>query len=74
MSGRVDTRDDVIRALDAINDYYRRREPSSPVPLVLERAKAWVNMDFMSVLKDISPDGVDEAIKVLMRRPPEEES
>jgi type VI secretion system protein ImpA len=73
LSGKVDSREDVIRALDAINDYYRRREPSSPVPLVLERAKAWVNMDFMSVLKDISPDGIDEATKVLMRRAAEDE-
>jgi hypothetical protein len=30
-------------------------------------------MDFMSVLKDISPDGIDEASKVLMRRPVEDE-
>ena len=68
LSGSVDSREDVIRALDAIADYYHRREPSSPVPLVLRRAKAWVTMDFMSVLKDISPNGIDDATTVLMRR------
>jgi type VI secretion system protein ImpA len=71
--GRVDSREDVTKALDAIMEYYRRREPSSPVPLVLERAKAWVTLDFMSVLKDIAPDGVDEATKVLVRRAEDEE-
>jgi type VI secretion system protein ImpA len=73
LSGRVDSREDVTKALDAIMEYYRRREPSSPVPLVLERAKAWVTLDFMSVLKDIAPDGVDEATKVLVRRAEDEE-
>jgi type VI secretion system protein ImpA len=68
LSGKVDSREDVTKAIDAIMDYYRRREPSSPVPLALERAKAWVTLDFMSVLKDIAPDGVDEATKVLVRR------
>jgi type VI secretion system protein ImpA len=73
ISGRVDSREDVIRVLDLINDYYRRREPSSPVPMVLERAKAWVTLDFMAVLKDIAPDGVDQAVRVLVQRPSDDD-
>jgi type VI secretion system protein ImpA len=74
IGGRVDSREDVMTALDAINDYYRRREPGSPVPVVLERAKAWVNLDFLSVLRDIAPDALDQAKTVLSRREQEGES
>jgi len=68
LSGRVDSRDDVLRALDAIVDYYRRQEPASPIPLLMERAKHWVKLDFMSLMKDLAPDGVSQAIRVLSKR------
>jgi type VI secretion system protein ImpA len=68
LSGKVDSREDVLTALDAIGDYYRRREPGSPVPLVLQRARAWVNSDFLSVLRDIAPEALDPVKAVLARR------
>jgi type VI secretion system ImpA family protein len=66
IAGRVDSREDVVKALDAISDYYRRKEPASPVPVVLQRAREWVNLDFLAVLEDIAPGGLDEAKRVLM--------
>jgi type VI secretion system ImpA family protein len=68
IAGRVDSRDDVITALEAIGDYYRRREPSSPILALIQRARAWVNMDFMAVLEDIAPDSTAEAKRVLMTK------
>ncbi len=50
-------------------DYYSKHEPGSPIPIVLERAKGWVNMDFLSILNDINPAGAEEAKKVLAKRP-----
>jgi len=64
-SGKIESRDDVLKALDAIAEYYRRREPSSPVPLALQRARNWVTLDFMKILKDIAPDSMNEAGRVL---------
>ncbi len=66
--GRVDSREDVIAAIDSIADYYRRREPSSPVPLVLQRARQWVALDFLAILEDIVPDSVSAAGSVLSYR------
>lgn len=63
--GRVESRDDVRRALDAITDYYRRREPGSPVPVALDRARRWVDLDFLSLLRDIAPGSMDDARRVL---------
>lgn len=66
--GAVDSRDDVIRALDAICDYYRRREPGSPLPVLLLRARGLVNLDFMALLEDLIPDAVSDAERILKSR------
>lgn len=60
ISGEIGSRDDVTRTLDKIIDYYRRHEPSSPVPILLERAKTLVSMDFMEIVQNLSPSGVTE--------------
>ncbi len=64
-SGGIGSRDDVMRALDAICVYYSRYEPTSPVPLALQRAREWISLDFMAVLEDIAPGSLDEAKRVL---------
>jgi type VI secretion system protein ImpA len=65
---RIDTREDVVRMLDAIGDYYRRREPSSPVPIALRRVRGWITMDFMAILNDIAPNSVSDVGSVLLAR------
>ncbi|WP_310534494.1 type VI secretion system protein TssA [Novosphingobium sp.] len=64
--GRIEKREDVVRALDAIADYYRRKEPSSPVPVILKRAREWVSLDFLTILQDIVPNGMDDARRILV--------
>lgn len=59
-SGLVRSREDVVRLLDRICEYYRSREPSSPVPLLLERAKRLAYMDFLSIVQDLAPGGLAE--------------
>jgi len=61
--GAIKTRQDAIRALDAVASYFRRNEPSSPVPLIVERAKRMVTMDFLEVLADLAPDALEQARK-----------
>jgi type VI secretion system protein ImpA len=56
----VGSRDDVIRLLDKLCDYYREYEPSSPVPLLLRRAKRIATMDFMELLRELAPGGLAE--------------
>lgn len=73
-AGRIESRDDVLRALDAVADYYRRREPGSAVPLALRRARDWVPMTFIEVLRDIAPSSMDDARRVLMSQAMAEEA
>ena len=58
--GEVRTRDDAIKALDRICDYFDRHEPSSPVPLLLRRAKRLINKSFMDLIRDMASNGVSQ--------------
>ena len=51
------TRDDAIRLLEQIGTYYRIAEPSSPVPFLTERARSFAQRDFLSLLKEVLPEG-----------------
>jgi len=57
--GAVNSPIDVRNALDRIIAYYKRSEPSSPIPLLLTRAKRLVSADFLTIVKDMAPNGVD---------------
>ncbi|WP_343616380.1 type VI secretion system ImpA family N-terminal domain-containing protein [Novosphingobium sp.] len=61
----VRSREDVVRVIDLAVDYYRRTEPHSPVPLLLGRAREWVQRDFLEVLEDIAPNAVGDARQLL---------
>ena len=58
--GAINSASDVSNALDRIIAYYHRSEPSSPVPILLERAKRLVSADFLTIMKDMAPQGVDQ--------------
>lgn len=64
MSGEIRSRDDAMRVLDRVSEYFRRNEPSSPVPLLLQRAKRLISKDFMEILRDMAPQGLSEAEKI----------
>ncbi len=59
-SGDIATRDDVLRSLDKILAYYTRHEPSSPLPVLLTRAKNLVHADFAAIVRNLIPDGMSQ--------------
>ena len=64
MPGSIETAQDARNALDNVIGYFNRYEPSSPVPIILERAKRLVGADFITIMKDMAPDGLD-AVKMI---------
>ncbi|HZR21587.1 MAG TPA: type VI secretion system protein TssA [Verrucomicrobiae bacterium] len=60
MSGTIQSRADVVKALGLICDFYRQNEPSSPVPLILQRAQRLVDADFMTIMTDLTPDALGQ--------------
>lgn len=61
LNGEIRTREDVIRMLDKLCDYYDRYEPSSPLPILLKRAKRLTTKGFLDIIRDLVPDGVAQA-------------
>lgn len=59
-SVQISSRDDVVRALDHLCDYYAGHEPSSPVPLLLKRARRLVNGSFVDIVRDLAPDALSQ--------------
>ncbi len=57
--GAINSPNDVQNALDRIIAYYKRAEPSSPVPILLTRAKRLVSADFLTIVKDMAPNGIE---------------
>ncbi len=70
--GSIQSRQDVIRTLDQVCTYYKRHEPSSPLPILINRAKRLVAMDFIDIIKDLMPDAVGQA--EMLKGPKDEES
>lgn len=59
--GAIRSRQDAVRALDAVAAWFRQNEPSSPVPMFVDRARRLVSMSFLDILEDVAPDGVGQA-------------
>ncbi len=57
----IRSREEAIRALEAVAAYFRQTEPSSPVPLFIDRAKRLVSKDFLGVLADVAPEALGQA-------------
>ena len=57
--GGINSPTDVQNALDRIIGYYERCEPSSPLPLLLLRAKKLVNADFLTIVRNMAPSGIE---------------
>lgn len=60
----IGNRDDVLRTLDCILGYYARHEPSSPVPVLLNRARSLVSADFATIVRNLIPEGISQFEKL----------
>jgi len=66
--GEIRSREDVVQLLDRACDWFRRNEPSSPVPLLLERARRLVSKSYLEIMRDLAPSGLSEAENVVGRK------
>ena len=60
IAGEIRSAEDVVRVLDLICAYYQRVEPSSPVPLLLGRARRLVRKSFMEIIQDLNPEALHQ--------------
>jgi type VI secretion system protein ImpA len=52
---RIASRSQAIALLDQVQRFFRHSEPSSPIPMLCDRARALAERDFMNILRDVLP-------------------
>jgi type VI secretion system protein ImpA len=62
--GALNSRADVVRAMDAICAYLERHEPTNPVPLLIRRARRLMAMSFLEIVKDITPESLNQVLHI----------
>lgn len=60
ISGQVNTREDARRALDRVCEYLERHEPSNPASLFARRAQRMLDMNFLDIMRELSPDSINQ--------------
>ena len=53
-AGPVSNREEAVRRLAEVADYFRRNEPSSPIPLLIKRVQTLVGHDFGKLIQDLA--------------------
>jgi len=69
-SGMVQSRDDARRALERVCEYLERNEPSNPASLFARRAQRLLNMPFMELMRELSPDSMAHLEMLTGAQPP----
>jgi len=63
--GSIETRQDAVRAINAICAFLERTEPANPAQLMLRRAERMIDKNFIQLVRDLAPDAVNEVARIL---------
>lgn len=56
----IQSRDDAIRMLQHVCEWIELNEPSSPAPLLIQRAQRLMTKNFMEIIRDLVPQGLGQ--------------
>ena len=57
IQGEINNRNDIIKVLKLICDYYDNNEPSSPIPMMLERVIKMIDMNYREIFLELQLSG-----------------
>lgn len=58
--GAIGSREDAIRALDAVCEFFERAEPANPAPLLIRRAQRLIKKSFVEIIEDLAPESLGQ--------------
>jgi len=61
----ITTRADAAAAITRIMEWFHHNEPSSPVPIMLDRARSMISKSFLEIVEDLGDGGIAEARKTM---------
>ena len=59
--GGIHSRREAVRQLELVCRYLEINEPTNPAPFLIRRAVKLMEMNFMDILKEMAPDGLNQA-------------
>lgn len=59
--GGIHSRKDALRQLELVSRYLEINEPTNPAPFLIRRAMKFMDMNFMDILREMAPDGLNQA-------------
>ena len=66
-SATLASREDVMQTLERVCDWFQRYEPTNPAPLLIRRAQRLMTKNFMEIIRDLVPEGIDQVEKIAGR-------
>lgn len=66
-SVQINNRADAQLMLEKVKGYFAQHEPSHPAPLMIERVQRLIELDFMEIIRDLAPDGVNQLENIFGR-------
>jgi type VI secretion system protein ImpA len=60
LPAKLTTRADAFKALQLARKYFEDHEPSHPAPLLIQRVERLAGLDFLELLRDLAPDGLQQ--------------
>jgi type VI secretion system protein ImpA len=58
--GTLVTREDVLKSLDRACEWFEKNEPTNPAPLLIRRAQRLMGKNFLDIIRDLAPAGIDQ--------------
>lgn len=66
-SMEITNRADAQLMLEKVKYYFSQHEPSHPAPLMIDRVQRLIEQDFMAIIRDLAPDGVQQLENIFGR-------
>jgi type VI secretion system protein ImpA len=63
-TGKLASRADAKKMLEQVCAYLEQAEPAHPAPLLIRRAMRLLDMSFMEIMRELTPDAVGEIEKL----------
>jgi type VI secretion system protein ImpA len=62
--GEIRSREDAIRHLENVCEFFQRTEPANPAPLLIRRAQRLITKSFVEIIEDLAPGSVGEVMNI----------
>jgi len=67
-SSALQSRGDALMMLEKVKQYFAEFEPGHPAPLMIDRVQRVIGLDFMDMVRELAPDGVNQLENIFGRR------